>query len=254
MRACLLIRSDPPYRRDAFARGLQANGYTVDQFVDPKPGNVLVIWNRYGANHEYALRYERAGCRVIVAENGYLGREWNGHVWYAMALSHHNGCGVFPLDEGQRLAKHGQPAMPWNTEGEDILVLPQRGIGEVGVAQPPNWLRNLQLRTKRRIRIRQHPGENKQVTPLEQDLQNVYATVVWGSGAAIKGLMRGVPCFHTLPGWIGASAARPLSRGLEDRFLGDRTTMLRRLFCAMWRLDEIESGEAIQCLLQQPAP
>src|SRR4030067_690892 len=72
--AYLLVRDLPPYRRDAFAAGLQAVGCTVVTKPPSQPcsRDVLIIWNRYGPNHLLARHFENAGAAVIVAENGYL--------------------------------------------------------------------------------------------------------------------------------------------------------------------------------------
>ena len=61
----------------------------------PKPGDLVVVWNRYGNYEAEALRFEAAGAAVIVMENGYLGHHEdefrklfaaNGEQLYAMAL------------------------------------------------------------------------------------------------------------------------------------------------------------------------
>ena len=59
-RALNLLRSSLHYRRDCFDQGLRKAGFKlVPAIPDPKPGDLLVIWNRYGGWHDNALHFER---------------------------------------------------------------------------------------------------------------------------------------------------------------------------------------------------
>ena len=111
-RAVCMVRADPMYRRDACLKGLKEAGLEVVPKLDrPKPGDLVVVWNRYGNYESEALRFEAAGAAVIVMENGYLGRREdeyrklfsaNGEQLYAMALDHHNGAGRWYVGEPGR--------------------------------------------------------------------------------------------------------------------------------------------------------
>lgn len=237
MRALCLIREGLHYRRSAYIDGLKAAGYTLaDSIPDPKPSDVLVIWNRYGRFDEEAKRFERSGAKVWVTENGWLGKDWNGGEWFALSEGHHAGAGKWK-ERGDRWDAWGVRLSPWR-HGTETVILAQRGIGEPGIASPVGWAEN----TQRRIggRIRQHPGKHQ--GPIEPDLANAEKVVTWNSGAALKALMCGVPVWHDFPKWIGASAASrigdPLVRDDEKRL-----AMFRRLAWAMWTLDEIRTGE-----------
>ena len=98
----------------------------------PKPGDLVVVWNRYGNYETEALRFEAAGAAVIVMENGYLGHRedefrklfsTNGEQLYAMALDHHNGAGRWYVGERGRWREQGIEVKPWRETGEHILVL-----------------------------------------------------------------------------------------------------------------------------------
>lgn len=255
--ATCLIRTNVHYRHDAFVKGLIAAGFTVSL----KPtrlisrDDVLVIWNR-GAQFQYdANRYQAAGARVIVAENGYTDAvDANGHQWFSMALDHHNGCGRWFVGDTPRFPLMKQVVRPWREDGSFILVLPQRGIGAPGVAMPISWTRNIEKRLKavtdRPIRVRPHPGLKSAAPPLAPALDGCHAVVTWASGAAIKAVMLGVPVFHELAGWIGAGAARHGIADLEKPFLGDRAPMLERLAWSQWTVDEITAGEPFRHLLK----
>jgi hypothetical protein len=247
--AVCLLRSGLTARVDAFTAGLQRCGYTVEYQARSRidPGDLLVIWNRRGGEHLLARKYEAAGGRVIVAENGYISPP--DRKMYALALNHHNGAGTWREGGPERWDALGIPMAPWRTDGDHILVLPQRGIGEGGVAMPRAWTGDAMryLRTRRPIRLRRHPGVEKS-EPYD-DLAGAWCALTWGSGAAIKALVAGVPVFYDFPQWIGAPAAKQGKTDLEAPWLGDRLPMLRRLAWAQWSLAELESGEAFAWLL-----
>jgi hypothetical protein len=239
VRALNRFRPALHYRREVFNAGLSRAGYAVvGSLPDPGPGDALLIWNRYGQHHAEATRFESAGATVLVAENGYLGKDFAGGDWFALAKGHHNGAGQWPDGGPERWDSLGIEPAPWRTSGTDALVLPQRGIGEPGIAMPRSWPAG------HYGRVRPHPGMGVS-RPLANDLDRAKYAVTWGSGAALKALLYGVPVFHAFPKWIGAQAALPIDQlGSEPkRDDADRLAMFRRLAHAMWTLDEIATGE-----------
>jgi hypothetical protein len=93
-RALNLLRQALPYRREAFDAGLRAAGFDlVSTLTTPRPDDVLLIWNRYAGFAEQAVRFEWAGAKVVIAENGWLGKGWRGGEWFALSLGHHAGAG-----------------------------------------------------------------------------------------------------------------------------------------------------------------
>lgn len=267
-RAFCLIRSEPHYRRDAFMSGLNAAGYDArtDAPAGVYPGDVLVIWNRYGATHEAATRFESAGGTVIVAENGYVKGRHDGGDYYALALHAHNGRGDWPAGDGSRWEALGIELKPWRTNGEHILVAANRSFGQPGSVMPANWPDDVAARlrklTDREVRVRLHPGNHKPQVPLERDLENAWACVVWSSSAGVKALIEGVPVICEAPYWVCKSAAgayvdsdMPLSSArLERQFAAytARLSALRRLAWAQWSIAEIASGEPFHHLFRQP--
>lgn len=199
-----------------------------------------------------AALYAAAGGRVIIAENGYL--PYGDEKQFALALDHHNGRGRTPAEAEPRLEWDCEP---WRAAGDHVLILAQRGIGEIGIAQPNRWairtLEKLRAITRRPVRIRHHPGQRD--IPLGPDLEGAHCVVTWGSGSGVKAIVAGVPCFHGLEGWIGHLGALPLARiaeRLESPFLGDRAPMLARISWAQWSAGEIASGAAFERLLACP--
>jgi hypothetical protein len=252
--ACALLRTTDHYRADVFRAGIARHGFTIepDWRRRPDPGDVLLLWNRSRAYEAIADIYERAGARVLVAENGYIDRTASNGKFYALALDHHNGAGRWYVGDKPRFEIREQP---WRKEGRHVLVLPQRGIGPRGVAMPANWLAHVRKRleaiTDRQLVIRQHPGAAKS-DPAEQ-LAGAHCAVTWGSGAGVKAIRAGIPVFHELGKWIGGCAATRLAGQIESCNTTSRETLWTRISWAQWALDEIASGEAFDQLLHEEA-
>lgn len=243
MRAQCLLPDGPNYRRADFLSGLRAAGYDVQQRVArPGPGDVLVIWNRPARHEMEARRFEQAGAAVLVCENGYLGKQWRGEKWFAIAEGHHAGAGRFPAGSRDRWDRWRVDAAPWRAGGSEVVVLAQRGIGEPGVASPPGWAD----RVARELggRVRPHPGADAPPIALADDLAEAMCVVTWHSGAALQALLLGVPVFHGFSDWIGAGAGRPIAHWKlgPKRDDGARLAMFRRMAWAMWTAGEVRAG------------
>lgn len=245
--ASVILRHEPNYRSAAVIAGFQRHGYrtTNQPNPNPRPDDVLLVWNRYSRHEHYCKQYEAVGAKVLILENGYIGQT------KSLARSHHNGAGWWPEPTEDRWSKLDIEIKPWRTTGDYVLVLPQRGIGEPGIAMPRNWLPSMLDKIKRftdrPIKIRKHPGMTKSV-PLEDDLSRAWACVTWGSGAGIKALAYGVPVIHEFRQWIGAPAASG-NLDIENPIMGDRLAMFQRLAFAQWTMEEITNGEAFKWLL-----
>ncbi len=264
-RAWNLLRDRPWYRRAAFSEGLRAAGFEVSERapVDPKAGDVLVIWNRYGSGHELATRFEAQGGTVLVAENGYLGRggsspKFDVHPggpkpehYYAIAVGGHNGQGGWPDGGPERWEALGIELRPWRADGGHVLVCPNRSFGVPGRIMPPDWAeataKRLRRETQREVRVRAHPGNDAPRRPLAADLEGAWAAVVWSSGAGLHALLAGIPTF-VASGWWICKAAAALG-AIDAPETPDRMPSFRRLAWAQWRVDEIQKGEPFARLL-----
>jgi hypothetical protein len=215
----------------------QAGYAVVPSLPEPSPDDVLLVWNRYGLFDAEAKRFEAAGAKVLVTENGWLGKGWNGGEWFTLCQGHHAGAGSWPVGSADRWDSWGVELKPWR-DGVDTLVLGQRGIGEHGIRCPEGWGERMASRLN--AKFRPHPGARK--VTLEPDLLNAQKVVTWNSGAALKALMFGVPVWYAFPQWIGAEAASRVGEPLvkDD---AKRLAMFRRLAHSMFQLDEIASGE-----------
>lgn len=260
-RAQVMLLGQPSKRleADAFAAGLRACGFTVHASIEqPRRDDVLVVWNRMGPNDAAAKRFAAAGAHVIVAENGYLGAQWRGSRWFALALGHHNGRGRWPAGGPERWDSWGVELAPMrpvqffdDTERFNMIkggvLLAQRGIGEPAMRAPSTW--NAETARFFGFRIRRHPGNGgAAAVPLEQDLRDAAVVATWSSGAALRAMLMGVHVLYGMPGWIGASAATLVGQKLDqsDR----RLAMFRRLAWAMCDESEAVSGAAFERLLQ----
>lgn len=263
----------PWHHREIFVAGLERIGFKVTTSLThhPRPGDVLVTWNRMRGDggDAWARRFEGAGATVIVTENGWIGQAPDGGKLFALCRGHHNGAGWWPEPpspfalryEGEisRFATFGVTLKPWRMAGNHVLVLDQRGFGSSEVAMPQHWAdatsARLRAMIKRSVRIRRHPGRFRdKAVPIEEDLRDCWAAVTWASGAGIKAIALGVPVFYDFPKWIGAPAAIKLGIKdflcLEQPFLGDRMPMFERLAWAQFSAQEIATGEPIRRLLQ----
>jgi len=258
--AVMLLRKEVHYRSDAFKAGLEKQGYKiVPQGTGLGPSSLLVIWNRKaGTEDKLAATYERAGAKVIVVENGFIGKDAQGHQLYAMALSGHNGSGKWFVGDDDRWAKLGIEIKPWREPfGEQgyVLTCGQRGIGSPTMASPPGWHRTV-FEEQRRLPltgpmlIRHHPGSMPSKTTLEQDMAGARGLLIWSSSSGVKALVAGLPVCYAAPHWVCQGAATKYSSSRPCVFYrGDREKALRRMAWAQFSLDEITNGTAFEYLL-----
>lgn len=237
MKAWLNLRYTVPDRLRAFVSGIERHGYKAEIGLPDRigPKDLFLSWNRIRQGDVVARKFEERLQPVLIAENAAWGNDFLGGHWYSLAMNYHNTAGRFPIWDERRWDRLGVELEPFRNEGETVI-LPQRGIGSPPVKMPEGWTDRAFSKYKGRVRA--HPG-TKPYKPLRDDLANAGRVITWGSGAAIKARMWGIPVISEYPDWIGRC---------ENTESG-RLDMLRQLACAQWRLDEIESGEAFACLL-----
>lgn len=253
-----MIRRQPFYRHDAFMAGLKAAGFQVYEGAPKNPPyveDVLCIWNRYGEVEAIADRFEAAGGTVIVAENGYLNPgggnpKFDAHEgkpgYYALALDGHNGSGRWPSGDGSRWKALGIELKPWRTDGEHILVCPNRPFGSKVMMPPAGWAESVAMKFRARVderdvRIRPHPGNKRPERALAEDLKDCWHVVIWASSVGIYALIEGIPVRRDAPYWI----CDELKFRREDSF--------ERLAWAQWHIDEIATGDPFERLMAMTA-
>lgn len=236
MRAWLNLRHTDGARADAFRHGLRRLGYQVVHGVTRSPADddLLVTWNRIGDADAAARAFKAAGRPVLVAENATWGNEFAGDRWLTIARDFHNTSGMFPVGGSDRWDRLGVELLPWRPAGGETVILAQRGIGCPETAMPRGWQHS------QSGRIRPHPGRNTSPRPIDEDLARASKVVTWGSGAAVRALILGIPVESHMPNWIGQ----------QDNTNAGRLAMFRRLSHAQHRLSEIDSGVAFMKLLE----
>jgi len=235
MRAFLSLRYTVPERRAAFEKGLQRLGYEVIHGLpagEVDPSDVLCTWNRIGHVNEVAKKF----TKVLVTENATWGNELAGDHWYTIARNYHNTKGMFPVGDKTRWDSLRVKLAPWRKPGGETVVLPSRGIGSPPTVMPRGWTAP--------GRIRRHMGKQSEFVPLEADLAHASKVVTWGSGAAVKALMWGIPVESHMPNWIFS----------QDNSEYGRLKAFRDAAWAQWRVSEIEKGLPFEWLLRQPQP
>lgn len=262
-RAVCLVRQEPHYRRQAFVDGLMRAGYTLHDHIEPGPSDVLVVWNLSGHGAAMAAQFRKAGARVLVAENGYIGADAQGQQLYALALGGHNGSGTWPQGGPERWAALCIEPAPWRAHGTQIVVRGQRGIGSPEMASPPSWhqfaARRLERAAPKRWQIiQEHTGKPAchaaAAADIDHALIGAHAMCIWASAAGVRALVKGVPVFYDAPHWICEQAA---VRGIENvehprQDDGARARALRALAWAQWSAAELASGEPFVQLLGMP--
>lgn len=220
-------------RVEALKKGFERLGYRVvhGHTSSPGDGDVLCTWNRIHLGHIAARAFESAGRPVLVVENAAWGNGFQSGRWLTMARGFHNTAGCFPIGGAERWDSLNCELAKFRKSGETVI-LPQRGIGPPGVAMPRGW------HSGKVGRVRLHPGQ-RDAKPLEDDLKDAGRVVTWGSGAAVKALMWGIPVESHMPNWIGE----------QDNSEAGRLAMFQRLAWAQWTLDELASGEPMERLL-----
>jgi hypothetical protein len=262
LRAYSLIRSQPYYRADAFLSGLKSVGYEVRANPVGCPGDVLLVWNRYSHWDDIATRFEKQGGTVLVCENGYLGKngvspKFDVHPkgpkpdsYYAIGLGFHNDHTRVLASGPERFRELGIELKPWRTDGEHILICPNRSFGRPERMMPADWAgacqKRLQKLTKRPIRVRAHPGNNAPQRPLSEDLKDCWAVYVWSSSVAAHALMAGIPTFIEGPYQILKNASATGSP--DEPVCPDREKPFETLANGQFQLREIERGVPFKML------
>jgi len=268
LRAYSLIRDRPWYRRAAFSAGLRAAGYEVTESWPGagRPGDVLLIWNRYGDRHERATRFEREGGTVIVAENGFLGRGGSSpkfdvhpggpqpHHYYALALHGHNGQGRVPSGGPERLEALTLELRPLGAPGGHVLVCPNRAFGVPGRIMPADWAEKTAVELRESgnadVRVRRHPGNDVPARPLAADLEGCSEVHIWSSGAGVHALVAGIPVVCHSKFWVCKAASRARAEIESGKDWADRRLRaLIMLSWSQWELGEIEQGGPFRRLL-----
>jgi len=138
---------------------------------------------------------------------------------------------------------------PWRRQGSHILVCPNSAVyfGLHGL-NVDEWLidvrEQLAAVTDRPIRFRWKVT----ATPIEDDLEDCWAVVVFSSSAAIDALIAGVPVFTLAPFASTVPMGHTDLALIEQPLYPEREQFLWNLANQQWTLKEIFSGQAWRTL------
>jgi len=261
------------------------HGYRVEYISNPvqhpTANDVLVIWNRHINQHDMAIKFEKAGAKVIMFENPYI--KLDGNFWYSVALKYHNNIkhSLPKLDSGERWESFNKEILPWRESGNHILIATQAkrfnnaGIGYELSKQPIGWDLNIIKKIRkhtatRDILFRQHPNgfefegfksyqrviknlyHSNGKTPIEKDLQNAWCTVVHTSNSATNSLLAGVPVMLCGPNLFLKDACSPGIMHLNNPIMPDnRLELFERMAWNQFNIEEIASGFLLDLILDK---
>jgi hypothetical protein len=186
-----------------------------------------------------------AGNDWIYGDHAFMGRGQ----FYRIAMNayQHDGTGNASADRFEAL---GRPVQPWRKTGHHVLVCPNSptyfGLFGMDVHQ---WVadvtRHIAAATNRPVRVRWKGQE----TPIQADLVNCWAVVVFSSASAVDALIAGVPVFTLADfGATRRMGSADLSQIEYPKMPDDREPFLWNLAARQWTLDEIRNGVAWKAL------
>ncbi|UTU07849.1 hypothetical protein CcrC1_gp163 [Caulobacter phage C1] len=256
-RAYVDLKDTPHYRLTSFINGFARLGFLVRRGAPDQPlgpDDAVVVWNRMGRSLKAETMAREGGAALIVAENGYHGKDADGIQSYALALDGHNGSGRWFVGDDERLKALRIDFKPWRVQQTGkFLIAAQRGIGSPLMRSPPHFAERLVERVEAqgmRAYIRPHPGQHTPPTTLLQDLEDKEGLLVWSSNAATQALIHGVPVHYMAPSIVTRGAAKRLTTPFLWNSSADaRPEAFQRMAWAQWFLSEIASGEALRTLL-----
>lgn len=215
-----------------------------------EPDDVAIIWAPFRGTFrsEIFSQIRAAGGRAIIVENGWLS-PIGGQKYYQVALDGWNGTGWFPEGKGNRWDSWNVELRDWRRDGETILVVQQRpmGVNLDPRAMPPGWAQSVKPITRRRVVRRTHLS----TIPLDQQIDEAFATLTWTSTVAIKSLIRGVAAFYCGPHINCGELMKP-GLDVDHPVYPDREPVFRRYAWMQWTEAEIRSGEPFVRLLALP--
>ena len=135
-----------------------------------------------------------------------------------------------------RRFEHNTVMKPWRGgSGEKILVLPP---------SPPymdtfgtrNWLNEMvhtiNVYTGREIVVRAKPAKGRMARPLQEQLDEAYCVISWGSAIALEAMKQGIPTIST--GWCPASFATKELSDLDTLAMIDEPDRMNIIDSLTW--------------------
>lgn len=143
----------------------------------------------------------------LMMDNGYLGK-------YKRVIF--NATAPTTFREGRRF-NHGMQLQPWRGgQGSSILVLPPSPpyMDTFGTRDFLNYIaHNVNIYTDKNIIVRGKPAKGRKARPLEEQLNDAYCVITWGSAVSLEAMRMGIPTISL--GWCPAKMASKTLEQLE---------------------------------------
>jgi len=143
----------------------------------------------------------------LMMDNGYLGK-------YKRVIF--NATAPITFREGKRF-NHGMQLQPWRGgQGSSILVLPPSPpyMDTFGITDFLNYIaHNVNIYTDKNIIVRGKPAKGRKARPLQEQLDDAYCVITWGSAVALEAMNMGIPTISL--GWCPAKIASKKLEQLE---------------------------------------
>jgi len=246
--------------QSALAKGLKKLG--VDSALSHSVHSVntkhVACWG-WRAGKELRAR----GHEVLVLERGYLGDRF---AWTSLAWNGLNGRATFaqsPDDGGERF-RNNFSMKPWRDGGDYVLIMGQvPGDASLQGKNMMPWYSQVAAAAGREyalpVMFRAHPVAIKKgykqkpsyahtsKGTLDEALAGAAVVITYNSNSGVDSVLAGVPTIACDP---GSMAYNVCGQVIGDIYKPDREKWADDLACKQWRIDEIESGVAIEPLLE----
>lgn len=232
----------------AFAQGAGCRlAYAEDE--PPILEDIPVVWGVLRESDRILSQAEAQSLYYFYIDHAYFNR---GHGKCYRITRNRYEAGPVRKCPPNRLAELEVDALPWKTNGRDIVVCPPTDYFATAHGCP-DWLDttldSLRQHTDRPISIRRKPASGEAAVPLREALASAHALVTHSSNVAVEAACLGTPVFVA-----ETSAAAPV--GITDLSLietpayPDRAPWLAHLAYNQFSLEEISRGRAWRILLE----
>jgi hypothetical protein len=144
-------------------------------------------------------------------DNGYLGK-------YKRVIL--NATAPITYREGRRF-NHGMQLQPWRGgSGSSILVIPPSPpyMDTFDLRDFLNYIaHNVNIYTDKNIIVRGKPAKGRKARPLQEQLNDAYCVITWGSAVALEAMQMGIPTISL--GWCPAKMVSKTIEQLETSSL-----------------------------------
>lgn len=178
-----------------------------DEYLIPINAECTVVHGVLRGMDRVVKQSIKQGVPWMCMDNGYLGK-------YKRVIL--NATAPTTFRQGRRF-NHGMQLQPWRGgQGSSILVLPPSPpyMDTFGLRDFLNFIaHNVNIYTDKNIIVRGKPAKGRKARPIEEQLNNAYCVITWGSAVALEAMRMGIPTISL--GWCPAKMASKTIEELE---------------------------------------